>query len=271
MSFQPVVPFGGLAGWAFLQRTLDTQRSAFERSPAAARDEAYFRGKIGQVDTATELVDDRRLLKVALEAFGLGSDLPNKAFIRKILEDGTLKEGSLSNRLADKRYREFSAAFGFGDFSVPRTKLSDFPEKILKPWRERTFEAAVGLASNDLRLSLNLRRDLGAIASGRLSDNGKWFAVLGNAPLRQVFERAFGLPSGFGALDLDRQVAALRARAERAFGDGEVAQFADPQAREGLIRRFLARADIAGTGGALSPAASALQLLQSAPSLFRRA
>lgn len=271
MSFQPVVPFGGLAGWGFLQRTLDTQRAAFDRSPAAARDEAYFRARIGGIDTAEALVADRRLLKVALEAFGLGADLPSKAFIRKVLEDGTLKEGALSNRLADKRYREFSAAFGFGDFKTPRTKLSDFPDRILQPWRERSFESAVGAQNNDLRLALNLRRDLGAIAAGRLSEDGKWFAVLGNAPLRQVFERALGLPPSFGGLDLDRQVAALRARTERAFGDSEIAQFADGAAREALIRRFLARADIGSGGTGTTPAAAALQLLQSAPSLFRRA
>lgn len=270
MSFQPVIPIGGLAGWAYLQRTMDTQRAAFDRNPVAERDATYFRERIGLINSASELVDDRRLLKLSLEAFGLGSDLPNKAFIRKVLADGTLKEGALSNRLADKRYREFSAAFGFGDFTVPRNKLSDFADRIVSQWRERSFEQAVGNQNNDLRLALNLRRDLSAIASGRLSENGKWFAVLGNAPLRQVFERAFGIPSSFAAIDLDRQVAVLRARLEGSFGDGEIAQFADPGRREDLLRMFLARADIGGPG-LTTPATSALQILQSAPSLFRRA
>lgn len=269
MSFQPVVPFGGLAGWSFLQRTLDTQRAAFDRSPAQAREEAYFRDKIGQIDSAEELVADRRLLKVALEAYGLGGDLQSKAFIRKVLEGGTLKEGALANRLADKRYREFSAAFGFGDFTVPRTKLSDFADKMLGLWRGRSFETAVGAQDNDLRLALNLKRDLSEIAGGRLSADGKWFAVMGNAPLRQVFERAFGLPSSFAGVDLDRQLKTFRARAEQAFGNGEVAQFTDPEKIEALTRRFLVRGD--ATGGLSAPGAAALQLLSAAPSLFRRA
>ncbi len=271
MSYQPIIPFGGMVGWNFLQRTLDSQRAAFDRSLQQARDEAYFRERIGGIDSAAELVDDRRLLKVALEAYGLGSDLPNRAFIRKVLADGTLTEGALSNRLADKRYREFSAAFGFGDFSVPRNKLSDFPDKILKLWRERGFEAAVGSQNNDLRLALNLRRDLSSIASGRLSPDGKWFAVLGNTPLRQVFERAFGLPSSFGAIDLDSQLDMLRQRTAAVFGNGEIAQFADPEQREALIRRFLARSEAGATLAGTSGGAVALQLLQSAPGLFRRA
>ncbi len=267
--FKPVIPSGGLAGWAFLNRTLDTQRAAFDRSGEQARDEAYFRDRIGQVTTADQLVGDRRLLKVALDAFGLGADINSKAFIRKVLSDGTLKDGALSNRLADKRYRDFSAAFGFGDFSVPRTKLSDFADKFLVQWRARGFESAVGQSNNDLRLAMNLQRDLPAIARGRGSDDAKWFTVMGNPPLREVFERALGLPQSFGALDLDRQLSTFRDRAEAFFGDGEISRYTDPAAVEELTRRFLARADVSLTTA--TPASGALQLLQSVPSLFRRA
>ena len=81
---------------------------------------------------------------MALTAYGLEGDINNKAFIRKVLEDGTLKEGALANRLADKQYQKLSAAFGFGDFPVPRSKLSDFADKTLALYRTRQFETAVG-------------------------------------------------------------------------------------------------------------------------------
>ena len=131
MTFQPVIPFGGFAGWAFLKRTMATQQAALQASSTNQRDEAYFREKIGKIETAEDLVSDRRLLRVALTAYGLEGDINNKAFIRKVLEDGTLKEGALSGRLANKQYEKFSAAFGFGDFSVPRSQLSDFADKPL--------------------------------------------------------------------------------------------------------------------------------------------
>ena len=78
MSFQPVIPLGGYAGWTFLQRTREAQQQAFETSPQLARDVTYFEEKIGGITSAGDLVDDRRLLRVALGAFGLDDedDLP---------------------------------------------------------------------------------------------------------------------------------------------------------------------------------------------------
>ena len=147
MTFTPVVPSGGYGGWSFLNRTMAAQKKAFADDPALQRDEAYFRDRIGKVSTAEDLVADRRLLSVALSAFGLEGDINNKAFLKKILNDGTFDPAALGNRLADKRYLEFSRAFGFGDFAVPNTKKSDFPDKILSAYQARKFEAAVGLAN----------------------------------------------------------------------------------------------------------------------------
>lgn len=103
--------------------------------------------------TAEQLVNDKRLLRISLAAFGLEADVNSKAFIQKILEGGTLKEGSLANKLADKQYQKLSAAFGFGDFKVPRTAISTFPTKLTQ-FRTRSFETAVGNQNNAL-LAMN--------------------------------------------------------------------------------------------------------------------
>ncbi|QYK41585.1 MAG: DUF1217 domain-containing protein [Paracoccaceae bacterium] len=264
MTFQPALPLGGYAGWAFLKRTAPIQRAAFERAPEVTRDEAYFRQKIGSVRTAEQLVSDRRLLKVALGAFGLDGDLGNKAFIRKVLEDGTLNETALANRLADKQYAAMSAAFGFGDFATPRTQLSDFADGIVAAYKTRGFEAAVGQQDGRLRLALNAERELKALADRSISDDAKWFTVMGSRPLRAVFEAALRLPTSFGALDIDRQFDTLREKARAAFGDDRVAQFSEPARLEGLIRRYLVMSDLAQTAGpaGMSGAAGALAILQ---------
>ena len=75
MSFQPVIPLAGYAGWTFLKRTMEKQQAALQATPANQRDEAYFRANVGKVNSAKELVADRRLLKVALTAFGLEADI----------------------------------------------------------------------------------------------------------------------------------------------------------------------------------------------------
>ena len=268
MSFQPALPIGGYAGWRFLNRTMETQQAAFARSPTLQRDTAHFREAIGKIDTPEQLVSDRRLLRVALGAFGLQDDINNRFFIRKVLEDGTLDPGALANRLADKRYAEFSRAFGF-DLGTPRSKLSDFGDRIVRAYETRQFEIAVGDRDENLRLALTLRRELADIAGRDSGERTKWFTVLGNPPLRKAFETAFGLPMGFGALDLDRQVAVMQERTRAAFGEASLEQFADPDRMEAMVRRTLLRADIATAGAFGGPTgaaggSAALQLLQSA-------
>lgn len=262
MSFQPVIPFSGAAGWAFLQRSKDAQQTAFESSPVIQRDVEYFKENIGDVATAEQLVSDRRLLSVALGAYGLSDDINNTYFIRKVLEDGTLDTDALANKLSDKRYLEMAKDFGFGDYNIPRTQISDFGDTTVEAYKERQFEVAIGDQDQDMRLAMSLERDLGSIIDKSTSDAGKWYSVMGNPPLRQVFETALGLPSSFGTIDIDKQLEVFQSKSESYFGSSTVDQFADPDRMEELTRLFLARSQIAQGTAALSSNAIALTLLQ---------
>ncbi|MFN3936831.1 MAG: DUF1217 domain-containing protein [Gemmobacter sp.] len=270
MTFQPIVPVGGYGGWAFLKRTMDRQLAVHAAQPALRRDADYFRGRIAQIESAEQLVADRRLLRVALGAFGLEADIDNRFFIRKVLDDGTLDPKALANRLADKRYQALSAAFGFGDFAVPRSRIGGFAERIVAAWESRQFEAAVGTVDENLRLALNARRDLAEIGGKTMSEPARWFTVMAQPPLRKVFEVAYGLPPAFAALDVDRQRVILEDKSRAAFGSRGVSQFTDPERMEQLLRRFLIRAEAAQGPATTAPASAALHLLrQQVPPLPR--
>jgi hypothetical protein len=260
MSFQPTVPLAGIAGWRFLERTAARQQAAFEQGPALQREIADFEARIGTVTTAAELVADRKLLKVALGAFGLEGEIDKKAFLRRILEDGTTADDAIARRLTDPAFFRFAAAFGFGDAGA-RTAEPGFASAITASYRTRAFEAAVGEASNDMRLALNFRREIAGLAAG---DGGSWYSVLGSKPLRAVFEKAFGLPAAFGRLDIDKQHAVLRDKAAALLGSDSLTAFKDPAAVDKVIDRFLARAQIEAGARATGPAATALTLLQGA-------
>lgn len=260
MSFLPALPQGGYAGWRLLQRTAPQQQAAFDRQAAIEREAAYFRDRLGKVTRPEQLVGDRRLLQVALTAFGLEGDINNRFFLRKVLEEGTLRPGALALKLSDTRYRAFASAFGF-DLTPPRTQVSDFADRILQDYRARGFEAAVGTVDGNLRLALNARREVARIAGAGGSDATQWFSIMGQRPLARVFETAFGLPPSFGTLDIDRQKAVLQSRAAAAFGDSRVSQFSDPDRMEALIRRFLLRAQFDSVQPQSSPASGALSLL----------
>lgn len=262
MSFQPIIPSTGLAGWQFLQNTLDRQVKAHEDSPIVQKAVDYFAENIAKITSPKELVQDRRLLEVALGAFGLSEDINNKFFIEKILAEGTSTEGALANKLADKRYAALADAFGFD--TLPQTGLTSFSDKIIAQYERRSFEVAVGAQNDTFRIGLNLERELPDIAAKVSTNDSKWFAVMGNPALREVFQTAFGLPSEFAQVDLDQQLAVFKDTALRRFGTNDIADFASSDKLEELTQLYFLQDQIKQTAS-VGSASIALTLLQSTP------
>lgn len=260
MAFSPAIPTGGIAGLRFLDQTYESQMSAFSRSPMVERDLAYFLEKAGEVTTAEELVRDRRLLRVVLGAYGLDAEIDKGAFVRRVLEEGTLDPRSLANRLADPAWAEMSRALGFGDFGGEFWRPAK-REEIAERYRVRQFERAVGDVDVNIRLALNFRREIGAIAENADTGGAAWFRIMGSRPLRTVIEGALGLPDSFGKLNIDRQRDELERRAASVFGSSAVAVFRDPATVEMALSRFLARAETSARPSDITPGSTALALL----------
>lgn len=264
MNFQPVVPLSGYAGWKFLERTMDTQRAAFNESAPVQRATDSFRERIGNITNAQQLVDDRALLSVALGAFGLDEDLDNSFFMRKILDSDPDDPEALANRLSDSRYGDFAKAFGFGGDGLPRTQIEFFADEIVDRYEARQFERAVGEADNTMRLALNFEPALGDIVAANGSADARWFAVMGNPPLRKLFETALGFPSGFGSIDIDRQLEQFKSRSEATFGTNDLEALLADDNSEKVIRLFMVRSETQQSTS-LGGASVALSLLQQAP------
>ena len=265
MSYSPVIPASGYAGWKLLNRTMEKQKAAFVASAEFQRDEDYFRVKIGTIKTAEDLVSDRRLLKVALGAFGLDSDINNKFFIRKVLDEGTLDPKSLANKLSEKSYLKLSQAFGFGDFTTPRTVMTDFADEILSKYEERQFEIAVGNSDEALRLALSAQRELPELAAQSSSDNTKWYSLIGSKSLSTVMRSALGLPESLAALDVDQQVSFYKKSAKSVLGSSDFSKFSSPDTIEKIVKNYLVRSQIS-SGFNMYYSDSALQLLQNSSS-----
>lgn len=262
MTFQPVVPLGGYSGWRFLSQSLDAQMERYAQTPVLSRDMDYFRENISNVRTPENLVSDYRLLRVALSAYGLQDDLPNRAFIEKVVSDGVSADDALSNRLADKRYRAFSEAFGFGTPLPPRTQQPGFADRILAKFERQSFELAIGEQDEDMRLALTAERELRDLGEKGYSETTAWLNILGNPPLRQVMETALGLPASIGSLDLDKQVSTFRDAAENVLGISSIDELSDGEAIETVIQSFTIRSQATAGPNPLTPGFTALTLLQ---------
>lgn len=254
MTFQPYVPIGGLAGWRFLQNTIETQRAAHGEGAVLARDLAYFEEKIGDVRSAEDLVGDFRLLSVALGAFGLGDDINSKFLIKRVLEEGTSEPDALANRLADKRYRDLARAFGFGDFPLPNTALPGFADRIADRYKEQRFELDMGQTNETMRLALTAQRELPTLASGDTSNRTKWFTLMGTPPVRKVMETALNLPTSIATLDIDKQLEVFLDRAESIFGTNDLSELVRDDRLDRLLDRFTALDQSANSAPVSSPA-----------------
>lgn len=262
MSYQPIIPLSGYAGWKLLNSTIEVQKEAFENDPVVDRELQYFNEHIGSVTSAEQLVGDFQLLKVALGAFGLDADIGNKFFIQKILDEGTVSEDSLANNLTEDAYFKLSETFGF-DQDPPNTVGDEgFFEKISEAYKNKQFQAAVGENNENFRLGLNLADELDELTSGDTTENGMWYSIMGNEPLLQVFRTAFGLPDSFSSLDVDDQLDRFKSKAISLYGDDSVTQFTDLETQETLLRNFFVRSQINDLGASNSPAQNALALLQ---------
>ncbi|MEL6582737.1 MAG: DUF1217 domain-containing protein [Pseudomonadota bacterium] len=261
MSFAPIIPATGVSALRLIDQVGPAQEARFAQTGEVARLADAFREKIVTITSAADLVADRSLLAVALGAFGLEEELGKRAFLRKVLEEGSGSE-SFSARLADSRFQEFSAAFGFGDLTGPRIVTSTAANEVADRFVTQRFEAAIGENDPALRLALNFRREAAEIANSATADVAGWYQFLGQAPLRSVLEGAFGLSSSFSQLDLDRQITILSERTQALTGSGNPSTFQDPANVELLLERFMALESSTSAGSSVT--SPALTLLQAA-------
>jgi hypothetical protein len=119
----------------------------------------------------------------------------------------------------------------------------------------------VGDVNGDMRLAMGLSSGVAQAAAASSVQKTQWFAVMGNPALRSVFETALGLPSSFGAIDIDQQVSTFQDRAKATFGTASLSRIAaDADLQDKVIRLFLVRSDAQSSGG-FSSARAALALL----------
>ena len=262
--FQPTAGISGYAGWRVLQQTEIRQRETFEQSPSLERTVDYFKENIGTISSAEELVKDRRLLTVALGAFGLSDEINKGGLIRKILEDGTENDDALANRFNDSRFQLLAETFSFGNSDGPPDfSTSEFQDNIVSRFKTREFEVALGESDNDMRLAMNFRREILEFSNPDLDDRVAWLRLMAQSPLRELMSTALNLPSSVSQLDVDRQQEIFAEKTESIFGNASLNIFEDPTQVENLIRRFFLSRQVQNGPSEITPGFTALTLLQS--------
>lgn len=252
---------GGYLGWKLLQRTSERQREIFEKDPQIQNSRDYFAQNISAVKDADDLVSNYKLLSVALRAFGLDDDLNNRAFLKKVLESDPSDSKSMVNRLTDKRYLQLNQAFGLNASDGDAAKTIDI-DGISELYVTRSFEKNIGEQHEEIELALNAQRELPTLVARSSSDNTKWYQITGSKALRTIFEGAFGFPSTFANMPIDRQVEELKSGMTKMFGSADISALSDTKNIDKLVKTYLIRSQI-NSAGISTPYSTALTILRS--------
>lgn len=374
MSYTPTISGTGLVGWQMLQATMSSQRTAFNNSAEITREASYFQEKIGSISSAEELVNDRRLLSVALTAFGMPDEIDRKHLIQRIIQEGVDNDDALANKLGDSRYITLAQTFDFEEVTKHRTQENGFGESIfssyekimrselnealqdaqhkndpiyaatfesqvnsnieemrsyflsnitnvesvedllndddlisvvlkafdLEDWAKSTtilkrvlsedpeifgslstvlgdkgmvslaetfsfydierktsvqgenfannitdefmwqkFMTSVSEVNSSIGTALQFQKSIPGLASNSMSENAKWYSVLGSTLMRNVFETALGLPDGFSQIDIDKQLEMIQEKAETRFGISSFSDLADKIIMNKVIHSYL--------------------------------
>ena len=174
-----------------------------------------------------------------------------------------LEELAERQRLAEKMGgdEKVSRQHGRGKLDA-RARISGIVDDLTELYKNRQFEKQLGAQDEGMRLALNFTREIKLIASEDRTEDSMWFGVMGQPPVRTVFEKALGLPESFASIDLDAQLRTFRKRASDILGTAQVSQFSDPERVDDLLLHFFARTGNGSQAQSYSSASIALTLLQ---------
>ncbi|QOZ13235.1 DUF1217 domain-containing protein [Bradyrhizobium sp. CCBAU 51765] len=105
--------------YSYITHNLKQSLTRVEQQSDVAREAAYYKANIGKVKTIDDFMKDYRLYHYATKAYGLEDMAYAKAFMKQVLESDLNDSKSFVNKLVDKRYREFAAAFSFAGGTTP--------------------------------------------------------------------------------------------------------------------------------------------------------
>jgi hypothetical protein len=83
----------------------------FQKWPSYAQSVTYYRDNITKVTSVDDLLNNRKLLTVALSAFQLEGSIDQQGLLRKLLTQDPTATGSLAQQLLDPRFKQFAQAF----------------------------------------------------------------------------------------------------------------------------------------------------------------
>ncbi|WP_425071561.1 DUF1217 domain-containing protein [Sagittula sp. S175] len=208
-----------------------------------------FEAKIASVNSVDDLISDPDLLKVALGAFGAEDRINSRNLLKRVFTEGTQDSNGLANVLNDRSLISMAKAFGFDAKPKIAIQADNFADNIIDNYQRQMFEDAIYEVDSTIGTAISFQNAAPALAGMDSSDNTKWFNVLGDSMMRNVFETALGLPSGFSQIDIDKQLEVLKEKAQNRFGIKKFTELEDTAIVNRVIYSYLLQSQASTIGG----------------------
>ncbi|WP_446720405.1 DUF1217 domain-containing protein [Mesorhizobium sp. 113-1-2] len=170
-----------------------------EQQPTVDRDTQYYLANITKVKSIDDFVNNDRLFKYAMKAYGLEDMDYAKAFMVKALKEGVSDSNSFANKLTDKRYAQFVSAFNFAANGADATIYNKAQQLVTKNYA--TQAQIAGLDPNSAYVKGETTYYLANITKVKSVDD-----LMSNSRLYTYALAAYGLDSATEDKDLIKQV-----------------------------------------------------------------
>jgi hypothetical protein len=189
---------------------------------------AYYEANIGSVTSASQLVSNYRLLSYALQAYGLGDQINNKALIQKVLAQGASSPSALANTLPNPNWKAFAEAFNFSATGSSAPSSSASQATTVANYDEEQLESSQGASDPGVQLALYFQRVAPTVTNA--------YGILADKNLLEVVQTIFNLPPTSNASEIDKEATEIGKLVP-------LSELKDPAKLKTLTERFTAAYD----------------------------
>jgi hypothetical protein len=218
-----------IAAYLAVSQNLARYQAMTAAEPAVKSSTAYYKADIGKATSIASFVGNYRLLSYALNAYGLGDQINNKALITKVLEGGVSNKKSLANTLSNSNWKAFATAFDFVGKGAASVSSASAVQTTTSDYVEQQLESDQGADDVGVQLALYFQRVAPTVTSE--------YGILADSNLLEVAQTIFGLPPDTSASSIDSQAQTLGKLMP-------LSDLQDPKKLQRLVARFTAMYDL---------------------------
>jgi hypothetical protein len=211
-----------VAGWGVLQKNSAAIEKTYAADGSDKNDINYFKKTAPKLTTPDALLKDYRALSFVATSFGLGAQVDQTAFLRKLMTENPTDPKSLAMQLSDDRYRRLATALAI--WAPPPFSTQTTIDSIVAGYKQQSFETPLGQDNGALQEATYFTRN--AVGLTKLAQ------LMSDKPLLDVVRTALGIPDAFSNLDYGQQVAILTPRVD-------MKQFATAEGVAKFVTKYL--------------------------------